>query len=281
MHTSWGSATDRGPVRRVNEDALLAHPPVFLVADGMGGHAAGAVASGVAVEEFRALTGKASVTPDEVHAVFGRIVAALRRRVPAGQSAGTTVAGVAVATLEGDAYWLVFNIGDSRVYRVGPDGMEQVSVDHSVVQELMDTGLLTPEGAADHPDRFVITRAVGTDAAPEPDYWLIPALPGDRILVCSDGLTNELADPVIERVLGALDDPQEAAQDLVDRAVAAGGHDNVTVVVVDVGSAVPADLDTTAHPPVRTTPGGAPAPWVDDLDGATLPRHDRTPEVPS
>lgn len=281
MHTSWGSATDRGPVRRVNEDALLAHPPVFLVADGMGGHAAGALASRVAVEEFRTLTGRTSVTPDEVHEVFGRIGTALRRRVPAGQSAGTTVAGVAVATLDGDAYWLVFNIGDSRVYRVGADGLEQVSVDHSVVQELVDRGMLAPEDAAGHPERFVITRAVGTDAAPEPDYWLIPALPGDRILVCSDGLTNELDDPAIERVLGTLDDPQEAAQHLVERAVAAGGHDNVTVVVVDVGSAIPADLDTTSHLPDRTRPGGVPAPWAEDLDGITQPRPDRTPEVPS
>ena len=275
---SWGSATDRGPVRRVNEDALLAHPPVFLVADGMGGHAAGAVASRAAVEEFRTLTGRASVTPDEVHEVFGRIAGSLRDQVPAGRSAGTTVAGVAVATHEGGSYWLVFNIGDSRVYRVGADGLQQVSVDHSVVQELVDTGRLTAAAAAVHPERFVITRAVGTDSDPEPDYWLIPALPGDRILVCSDGLTNELDDATIGAVLHAFDDPQQAAQELVDHAVAAGGRDNVTVVVVDVGAASAADLETTGRPATRSALDVAQT-GAEALDGVTLPRTHRTREV--
>ncbi|NCT91618.1 serine/threonine-protein phosphatase [Cellulomonas sp. APG4] len=275
MRTTWGSATDRGRVRPHNEDSLLAYPPVFMVADGMGGHSAGDVASRLAVEEFGRLAGRATVTPDDVHACIGRVAERLRGAVGT-QSAGTTVAGAAVVSHEGSAYWLVFNIGDSRVYRWAAGTLEQISVDHSVVQEMVDSGELHPDDAREHPERHVITRAVGTRSEPDPDYWLIPAAPADRLLICSDGLTTELDDTQIARLLATEPDPQEAARSLVASAVEAGGHDNVSAVVVDVAAARDAaDVDTTVPPATVHHV------WDEDVDGATQPRPTRPhhPEV--
>lgn len=303
MRTAWGSATDRG-VRRYNEDSLLAYPPVFLVADGMGGHAAGDVASRIAVEEFSQLAGLAAVVPDDIHGAVHRTARRLRETVADGRTAGTTVAGVALATHDGGAYWLVFNIGDSRVYRLAAGELRQISVDHSVVQELLDHGLIGALEVAGHPDRHIITRAIGTTAEPEPDYWLLPVGPADRVLVCTDGLTVVLDDATVARVLRSAAHPQDAATELVGLAVAAGGPDNITVVVVDVaavGSGI--DMETTAqgsrrrivlaeeHPetpptterrtqPVPTPGGPATGESWDDF-GATLPRpsRSRVPEV--
>lgn len=288
MRTSWGSATDRGRVRPLNEDALLAYPPVFLVADGMGGHEAGDVASRLVVAEFSQLSGRGAASVEDVHACFHRTAVRLAETLGDGRVAGTTVAGVAVAELDGGAYWLVFNIGDSRVYRLATGELEQISVDHSVVQELVDAGDLSAAEAAAHPERHVITRAVGSGLAPEPDYWLIPAGPTDRLLICSDGLTSEVTDADLRGILLEQDDPQAAAQELVRAALAAGGKDNVTAVVVDVARAPrTADTECTADagasrvgPPVRSS---RPT-WDDAVDGDTVPRPlgpegTRTPEV--
>ncbi|MCL3863206.1 protein phosphatase 2C domain-containing protein [Actinotalea sp. K2] len=289
VRTSWGSATDRGRVRRLNEDALLAYPPVFLVADGMGGHAAGDVASRLAVEEFSQLAGRAGASPDEVHACFHRTATRLRETVAEGRTAGTTVAGVAIAAHDGGSYWLVFNIGDSRVYRLAAGGLVQISVDHSVVQEMIDAGELLPEDAPGHPERHIITRAVGTGSEPEPDYWLIPAGTSDRLLICSDGLTTELSDVAIHRVLSEVADPQDAAQRLVADALVAGGRDNVSAVVVDVAAAHDAaDVELTQRSNARDGRSQAsPAapddhdPWDDEIDGSTVPSptRSRVPEV--
>ncbi len=239
-------------MRRLNEDSLLAYPPVFVVADGMGGHAAGDVASRIAVEEFAGLAGRASVTADDVHECVGRISQRIRGSVGE-RSAGTTVAGVADASTSDGSYWLVFNIGDSRVYRWAAGALEQISVDHSVVQELVDRGELALADMGSHPDRHVITRALGTDLEPEPDYWLLPAGPADRFLVCSDGLTSELSDDDLGEILSSVKDPQNAAIALVDLAVRRGGRDNVSVVVVDTttGGRPDDDVERTADAPVR------------------------------
>lgn len=276
MRTTWGSATDRGRVRPFNEDSLLAYPPVFMVADGMGGHSAGDVASRLAVEEFTQLAGHSTVTPDEVHDCIGRVASRLRTAV-AGGTAGTTVAGAAAVSHEGAAYWLVFNIGDSRVYRWAGGGLEQISVDHSVVQELVESGEIRPDQAREHPERHVITRAVGTGSEPDPDYWMIPAAPADRMLICSDGLTSELDDAEIAALLSASPDPQEAAQALVTAALRAGGRDNVSAVVVDVAAMRDGvDTDMTV-PPSEVRPDE----WDEDVDGTTQPRPKRPahPEV--
>jgi len=275
VRTSWGSATDRGLVRSVNEDALLAYPPVFLVADGMGGHDAGDVASRLAVEEFAHLAGRTVASADDVHACFTRTAERIRDTFE-GRAGGTTVAGVAVAEHDDGSYWLVFNVGDSRVYRVSEGVLEQISVDHSVVQEMLDSGELSSSQAGTHPERHVLTRALGTGPSPEPDYWLIPAGPHDRVLVCSDGLTRELDDAAIAGILAEHSDPQQAAQHLVQRAVEAGGHDNVSAVVVDVATAV-GDEDVHVTVP-RAGAELAPSAWDEMLDGATVPRT-RTTEV--
>lgn len=275
MHTSWGSATDRGYVRRLNEDALLAYPPVFLVADGMGGHEAGDVASRLVVEEFSQLAGRPSASAEEVHECLREAARRLRETV-AGRTAGTTVAGVAVHVHEGDAYWLVFNIGDSRVYLLTGGVLEQISVDHSVVQEMLDRGEIGPDEVLGHPARHVVTRAVGTGPDPEPDYWLIPAGAADRVLVCTDGLTAELGDEALRQVLSSVTDPQQAAQQLVDTALAAGGKDNVTVVVVELATAAGApDMETTGPSTARRGMGGGDEP----VDGDTAPRQAHEPEV--
>lgn len=274
MRTSWGSATDRGNVRRTNEDALLAYPPVFLVADGMGGHSAGDLASRLAVEEFSQLAGRRVAEPDEIYACFERTAVRLRKETSEGCLAGTTVAGVATAAHDGSAYWLVFNIGDSRVYRLADGELEQISVDHSVVQDLLDRGEINKEQVEAHPDRHVITRAIETRLDPVPDYWMIPAGPVDRLLICTDGLTSELCDADIARLLAIGEDPQNVAETLVAEALAAGGRDNVSVVVVDVARAGVADLEVTKEAPGRERAGatGHDSGWDEQTDGATVPR---------
>lgn len=257
MRTSWGTATDRGLVRALNEDSLLAHPPIFLVADGMGGHAAGDVASRLVIEEFGQLIGATAVTADDVHACFRRAAARVRDTVGAGRVAGTTVAGVAITEQDGGSYWLVFNVGDSRVYRYADGFLVQVSVDHSVIQEMIDRGEVTAAEARSHPERHVITRAVDTASEPEPDYWLIPARVGDRMLICSDGLTGELDDAALLAMLDATTDPQQLAQQLVDETLALGARDNVTVVVVDVEAADdPDDVEITRERPLLADNNG-------------------------
>ncbi|MFS0704978.1 PP2C family serine/threonine-protein phosphatase [Cellulomonas sp. 179-A 9B4 NHS] len=278
MRTSWGSATDRGRVREVNEDALLAYPPVFLVADGMGGHDAGDLASRIAVEEFAQLAGRSSAGADDVHACFVRTSARIRDEFTGGRQGGTTVAGAAVAQHDGGSYWLVFNVGDSRVYRWADDRLTQVSVDHSVVQELLESGEIGPAQAQQHPERHVLTRALGTGEPPEPDFWLLPAGPRDRLLICTDGLTRELDDAAIAAVLAEVAQPQDAAARLVREALAHGGRDNVSAVVVDVAATVTSadDLQVTAP---RPAPGDDPSGWDEMLDGATLPRAPRLPDA--
>ncbi|GIG19937.1 hypothetical protein Cch01nite_06610 [Cellulomonas chitinilytica] len=274
MRTSWGSATDRGLVREVNEDALLAYPPVFLVADGMGGHDAGDLASRIAVEEFAQLAGQAAATADDVHACFTRTAARIRGEFTGGRQGGTTVAGVAVTEHDGGAYWLVFNVGDSRVYRWSDGALEQVSVDHSVVQELLDLGEIDEAGAAQHPERHVLTRALGTGDAPEPDYWLLPAGLDDRLLICTDGLTREVQDEDLAAVLAATEDAQAAAAALVGLALDRGARDNVSVVVVDVATSAGAHDDVHITVPRPGAELGVHQ-WDEMLNGATVPRPAR------
>jgi len=232
-----GAATDTGLRRPTNEDAHLASAPLFLVADGMGGHQAGELASAAAIAAFAPLVGRPSLTIDDVHDAVG----AARRGVDAlptggGAGAGTTLAGVVIADVDGEGYWLAVNLGDSRTYRLSEGEFEQVSVDHSFVQELVESGELDPLAAARDSRRNVITRAIGAGSDAEPDYWLLPAEDGDRILVCSDGLSTELDDAGILEILRAEREPQSAATRLVHEAVLRGGRDNITAVVVDAVS---------------------------------------------
>jgi len=262
-----GAATDAGLRRAVNEDSFLAAAPLYLVADGMGGHQAGEIASAAVIDEFAGLTGRMSLTVDEVHAAFLRARHRVEALPPgAGAGAGTTLTGVVVADIEGEGYWLALNLGDSRTYRLSRGVLEQVSVDHSVVQELIDSGSLDAVSAAQDPRRNVITRAIGAGSDGEPDYWLIPAERGDRMLVCSDGLPGELDADGIREILIAEADPQRAATRLVDEAVRRGGRDNITALVVD---ALTVRSRSTVSDDHDTTP---PSPDADEIDGDTRPR---------
>lgn len=255
---AW-AASDVGRVRRINEDSYLAAAPIFLVADGMGGHALGDRASQTVVEEFAARFADAVPTsPDAVAAaVTGAHDAVAALTVDPGDArsvAGTTLTGVALVDL-GAAYperyrWMVFNVGDSRVYAWDGSTLAQLTVDHSAVQELLSRGLITRAQIAKHPQRNVITRAIGVDDVVNADAWLIPVGERQSYLVCSDGLTKELADEEIAAVLrdsGAASDGAlsgDPAERLVAAALAAGGRDNVTVVVLDsevAAGAVPKD----------------------------------------
>jgi protein phosphatase len=144
---------------------------------------------------------------------------------------GTTLTGLALVD---DGRWAVLNVGDSRVYRYADGQLTQLTVDHSAVQQLVDAGLLDARAALRHPRRNVVTRSLGTQPPPAPDIALRDPVPGERFVVCSDGLTNELSDAEISRLLADCDDPQQAAEQLVERAVRAGGRDNVTVIVVQL-----------------------------------------------
>jgi protein phosphatase len=233
----WGAATDVGRVRGHNEDSMLVEPTVFVVADGMGGHAAGEVASGLAVDTLREVAHLPELTSDDIVAALAEANERILRSVeshPQQAGMGTTVTGLAVVTHEGFRRWAVFNVGDSRVYRYADGELSQVTVDHSEVQELVDAGLISPEAAARHPLRNLLTRALGSEDLSQVDLWELPLQPGDCWLVCSDGLTGELDDAEVARFLGSADDPQRTAEALVAAAVDAGGHDNVTAVVVCV-----------------------------------------------
>ncbi len=265
----FGAATDAGLRRRINEDAYLAAAPLFLVADGMGGHNAGEIASATVIDEFARLTGRSSLGIDDVRAA----VTAARHRVAllpdgGGAGAGTTLAGVVIADVDGEGYWLALNLGDSRTYRLSEGYFEQVSVDHSVVQELIDAGELAADAAQRDSRRNVITRAIGAGSDADPDYWLIPAEQGDRILICSDGLSGELEQDAIHGILLAETDAQTAATRLVHEAMVRGGRDNITAIVVDALS-----VRSRANRPRErdTVPVGAPTDVI-DIDGDTLPR---------
>lgn len=239
-----GQGTDRGLRRQLNEDSLLVAPPLFAVADGMGGHEAGEVASRICVETLQA--GLAGRTVNGVHAgevldigELRRLIAAAdeRIRAAADSRAGTTVSGVALVEVEGKPNWLVFNVGDSRTYRLNGGKLEQVTRDHSEVQELLDLGRITAQQALVHPRRNVVTRALGTGEDAEPDFRLLPVEPGDRVLICSDGLTSEVSDDHLHTILSALANPQDVVDALIQAALRSGGRDNITLVVIDAAEA--------------------------------------------
>jgi protein phosphatase len=231
----WGAATDTGRHRGRNEDSLLAEGRVYAVADGMGGHAAGDVASGMIIDALRPLAHSDVLSTREltqvIQAANDAIVARGFQRPPS-LGMGTTVTGVALVSGADTPLWAVFNVGDSRVYRFRDGRLTQVTVDHSEVQELIDAGRMTPEHARTDPRRHIVTRALGAVPAPPVDLWILPPEAGEQFLICSDGLTEELTDPEIEKVMAAAATPADAAASLVDEALRAGGHDNVTVVVV-------------------------------------------------
>jgi protein phosphatase len=240
----FGAATDVGLVREVNEDSLLAVPPVFVVADGMGGHDGGEIASRIVVEEFARLAeegydprGGSDVVMDTLRASQRRLreYGATHRGSDGRPWHGGTTA-VAALLVEGDGVpeWLLTNLGDSRIYRFTQGELLRVSTDHSVVQELVDTGRISEEEALVHPERHIVTRALGGPDPLDPDFFTVALIEAERVLLCSDGVTDLLRDAEIADLLRRTADPRDAAHRVVEAALAAGGVDNATAVVVDV-----------------------------------------------
>lgn len=229
------AATDTGQVRKNNEDDTFVGSRVFVVADGMGGHAAGDVASALAVARLGALD-EVRLDAETLRAQLALANADIldaARCDPQRKGMGTTVAGLGLTSIAGTYHWLVFNVGDCRVYRYNEGELAQLTVDHTEVAELVAAGNLTAEQARAHPRRNVVTRALGADPAPPADVWIVPAVRGERFVVCSDGLPLEIADAQLAETLDTAAETRAAAAALVELAVAAGGRDNVTVIVID------------------------------------------------
>ncbi len=242
----WGAATRVAAKHERNQDSFGAHPPVFVVADGIGTHAAGDVASREAVQALAALAGRGPVTAG----MFDRALADARARiaripVAAGdRPPGTTISGVIVTQCDGVPCWMVVNLGDSRTYRLDAAGLRQLTVDHSVAQKLIDAGVIA-EPAHGLKLRKLLSRGVFGETNHSPDVSRLPIQVRDRIMVCSDGLSSAADDSTIRRVLETVRDPQAAADALVQTATDAGSRDDVTVVVVDaVGIRPPVDADS-------------------------------------
>jgi protein phosphatase len=261
MRLATGQATDQGRARSRNEDSSLvdADHGLYAVADGMGGHRGGDVASQTAIEGLRAAFAGGAPIDTAIsranEAVFAR--AAGNDEL---MGMGTTLTAV---TPIGNNRLLIGHVGDSRAYlltKEEPRGLVRVTDDHSLVEELVREGRLTPEQAEAHPQRSIVTRALGNDLNVEVDTYEVPVNLGDRVLLCSDGLTTMIRERDVERIALGERDPQRAAQLLVDAANDAGGEDNITVVVIDVVELdqMPA-ADAEVSPPVEPVTAITPA----------------------
>ncbi len=267
----WGAASHTGRTRPENEDNFAVTPNLFVVADGMGGHAAGEVASEIAVTvlEDRLSDGASSIgvvvaaTIEANASIFHEAHADLDQR-----GMGTTITGLVVlypGTGDTDQVPVIdptepppgpysgrlaiVNVGDSRTYVLRHGHLRRMTIDHSYVQELLATGHITEHEARAHPRRNIVTRALGIDPTVRVDSWVVPLVLADRFIVCSDGLVDEVDDTRIAEVASAVENPQDCAEALVEEANRAGGRDNITVLVVDVleGQAAP---DYDHEPPI-------------------------------
>lgn len=229
---AWGARSDVGLVRAHNEDSFLVRSPLFAVCDGMGGHAAGEVASGIAV---RTIAEHAPEHADEI--LLGAAVEAANAAVLEGAASGLGKPGMgctASCVFIEQNRMSIAHVGDSRVYLLHGGTLVRITHDHSYVEELVDAGEITADEARIHPSRSIITRALGSDPDMYADHFTLDVTVGDRVILCSDGLSSMVPDKQIEELAVSSVTPQAAADTLVSAALTAGGHDNVTVVVVDV-----------------------------------------------
>ena len=267
-----GSATDKGMLRTTNQDSVLTELSAFAVCDGMGGHAGGEVASATAVSSLRAslaTTTTAEGLREAIRAANAAVIEAGGDDPDLVGMGTTAVVALLVGTAAGDRL-LLANVGDSRGYLFHRGTLRQVTEDHSLVAQLMREGHMTAEEAAVHPQRHVITRVLGTAEDIDVDLFELTPHAGDRVLLCSDGLINEVDEEEIVRVLSTVTDPTEAAEDLVRRANAHGGADNISVVVIDALVSEADGGDGVIAPAVR-----AAAPGVEKGDESWLQRRRR------
>ncbi len=231
-----GSATDTGLVRSVNQDLAVESPNLYAVADGMGGHAGGEVAARMAIDTLALAFGRQLSGSGLSEAVVEANATVWQHSLdhPELRGMGTTLTAVGLVQEDGHDVLALVNVGDSRSYQLHDGALHLLTTDHSVAEEMVRSGELTAAEAAVHPQRHILTRALGVTSDVSVDLWRIKPVRGDRFLLCSDGLTNELDDGQITEVLTSVSDPHEAADLLVRGARAHGGSDNITVVVIDV-----------------------------------------------
>jgi serine/threonine protein phosphatase PrpC len=264
--------SDPGRKRRRNEDAWVCQPPLFAVADGMGGARGGEIASRLAAAALREDDTGASGEERVIS-----LIQEANRRVYERSSEDSDASGMgttATVALVEDGSVTIGHVGDSRAYLIRGDSLEQLTDDHSLVAELVRSGRLSPEEAESHPQRSVITRALGTDPDVDVDTLSVAAEPGDLFLICSDGLTSMVGDDtildIVERNRGNLD---QAAKELVARANRSGGEDNITVVFFEIAEEGAAVLEETRPMPALDEAGPA------ETDEDTLSGLERVPAV--
>jgi protein phosphatase len=271
--TQLGYGTDTGKKRRRNEDAYVVEPPLFAIADGMGGAQAGELASSLAagaVREDEAAAGSGERRVAELIQEANRRVYERSSQDAAASGMGTTM----TVAFVGDANVAFGHVGDSRAYLIRDGKLEQLTEDHSLVAELVRSGKLSPEEAETHPQRSVITRALGTDPDVDVDTFSIETAPGDLFMLCSDGLTSMVEDDVILQTIEKnRDNLQTAAKALIRAANKGGGEDNITVVFFEIGEDVGEPLEETAQYPALTGDGDG------ELDEDTLDEFDGVPAL--
>lgn len=241
MPRSYAARSDVGSVREHNEDSYLVKTPLFVVADGMGGHEAGEVASNIAVTTMEAHAPK-STSPEALAAAVIKANEAVLRGAQDGTGKpgmGTTL--TAAFVFEDEA--TIAQVGDSRAYLLHDGQLQRITRDHSLVADLIEQGRLTEAEARFHPQRSVITRALGSDPHMQPDLYTLHVEEGDRLLLCSDGLCSMISDEDIEEILLDNPAPAHACDALVEEAIIAGGLDNVTVIVIDPLGDPPSEKD--------------------------------------
>jgi serine/threonine protein phosphatase PrpC len=268
-----GFGTDTGKKRRRNEDDYVVEPPLFAIADGMGGAQAGELASSLAAGAVREDEGAAGSGERRV----AELIQEANRRVYERSSQDAAASGMGTTmtvALVGDGNVAFGHVGDSRAYLIRDGKLEQLTEDHSLVAELVRSGKLSPEEAETHPQRSVITRALGTDPDVDVDTFSIETEPSDLFMLCSDGLTSMVEDDVILRTVEKdRDNLQATAKALIRAANKGGGEDNITVVFFEIGEDVGEPLEETAQYPVLDADGDG------ELDEDTLDELDRVPAL--
>jgi protein phosphatase len=273
-----GARTDVGRVREGNEDSYMVHDPLFAVADGMGGHQGGEVASRLALETLKRVAERPDAGLAEVVREANRVVFRKAAQDPGLAGMGTTLTAVVA---DDDGLHLA-HVGDSRAYLVRDGRLKQLTKDHTVVQKLVDEGRLTEIEAGMHPQRSILTNALGVDEEIRVDEETVEVRSGDRLLLCSDGLTGMIDDDRITEIIGAHDDPQAACDALVDAANEAGGQDNVTAVIIDVldgdqdraVTTAPTEEVTPVTSATAETPTPAPPEAEPEIAPSPAPRED-------
>ncbi len=236
MRLSWAARSDIGKVRSLNEDSVVAEPGLFAVADGMGGHAAGDVASQLVAEHVRARRADVPLSLDALGELVTTANTAVRAEAArAGtHGMGTTLVAAMLVDNAGSESIVVVNVGDSRCYVHDENGLRAITRDHSVVQELIDARTISPEEARLHPSRNVVTRAIGADEHVAPDYVVLEPAARQRLLLCSDGVSGQLEPEDLDEILKECAAPDAAVEAIIDRVLEGRAPDNATAIVVDV-----------------------------------------------